>query len=111
MSYYIAAALVILLLGVGQILLKLGSKAGKSWLSSFLNPYTLSGYGLYLAITVINIYALQGIYLKYITSWLGLSYIWVVFLSRVVLNEQVSRQRMLGCFLIVLGVFVFSFPF
>jgi hypothetical protein len=70
-NHYIAAALVILFLGGGQILLKLGSNAGKNWLSSFFNPYTLAGYLLYLLITALNIYALQGILSKIYHSRAG----------------------------------------
>ena len=111
MSHYIAVALVILSMGIGQILLKKGAEAGNNWLSSFFSVYTLMGYGIYFLASMSNIYALQGLLLKHVTAWIGFSYIVVVMLSRLILGEHVNRQRMLGCVLIAVGVFVFSFPF
>jgi uncharacterized membrane protein len=111
MSHYIAAAMVIFLMGFGQVLLKLGTSSENSWLSSFLNPYTLLGFGLYFLAIIFNIYALQEIHLKYMTSWLGLSYIIAVFLSKHILKEHVNWAKTLGCIIIVIGIFVFALPF
>lgn len=111
MTYYIAVAIVILLTAVSQILLKIGTIGKKNWLNSFLNWHSIIGYVIFLIVTIFNVYALQGIYLKYVTSWLGLSYILVVFLSGLVLKEKIHRSKVIGCILIAIGIFVFTFPF
>jgi uncharacterized membrane protein len=111
MSHYIAAALVILCMGFGQVFLKMGTRDKKSWLLTFIDKFTLLGLGIYLVATVSNLYALQGIYLKHMASWLGLSYILVVVLSKYILKEHVNRAKIVGCVVIAIGIFVYSFPF
>jgi drug/metabolite transporter (DMT)-like permease len=111
MSHYIAAALVILCMGGGQVFLKIGTRDKKNWLYTFFDKFTLLGLGIYLLATVSNLYALQGIYLKHMTSWLGISYILVVVLSKYILKEHVNWAKIFGCFIIAVGIFVYSFPF
>lgn len=111
MTYYIAVVFVILFMGLGQILLKKGTLEKKNWIRSFFNLYTFLGYGLYMLIPIFSIYALQVIYLKDLNAWTGLVYILVVALSRIILSEKVNRTMVIGCVLIAIGVFVFSFPF
>jgi drug/metabolite transporter (DMT)-like permease len=110
MSHYIAAALVIFLMGFGQVFLKLGTTKKKDWLGSFQHPHTLLGFGLYFLAIIFNIYALQEIELKHITSWLGLSYILVVVLSKYILKEQVNWAKTLGCIIIAIGILIFALP-
>jgi uncharacterized membrane protein len=111
MTHYIAVAVIILLMGFGQVFLKLGTVRKKSWLRSFFNPYSYLGYGLYMLAPIFSIYALRAFYLKHLNAWTGLGYILVVALSRLILKENVNRMMIIGCCLIALGVFVFSFPF
>jgi len=111
MTHYIAVVAVVLFMAVGQILLKQGTMRKKNWLQSFFNPYTFLGYGLYMLVPIFSIYALQVIYLKDLNAWTASVYILVVMLSRIVLKEKVNRLMIIGCMLIAIGVFVFSFPF
>ena len=111
MTHYIAVVAVILFMGVGQILLKKGTVKKKNWLQSFFNLHTFLGYGLYMLVPIFSIYALQVIYLKDLNAWTGLVYILVVMLSRFILKEKVNRLMIIGCMLIAIGIFVFSFPF
>lgn len=111
MNHYIAAALVVLCIGCGQVFLKIGTRGKKNWLHTFFDKFTLLGLGIYLLATVSNLYALQGIYLKHMTSWLGLSYILIVVLSKYILKEHVNWAKIFGCVIIAAGIFVYSFPF
>ncbi len=111
MSHYFAVVVVIGLMGAGQILLKLGTVKKKNWLRSFFNPYTFLGFGLYMLAPIFSIHALQAIYLKHLNAWTGLGYVLVIVLSHIILKEDVNRLMILGCVLIAVGVFVFSFPF
>ena len=110
MSHILAAAWVILGTGLAQILLKIGARDKKRWQDSFLNVNTLSGYGLFLLVTISNLWALQEIPLKHMTAWLGLSYVWVLILSALILKEKLTRNRILGCLFIVLGLVIFASP-
>jgi uncharacterized membrane protein len=111
MTHYLAIVAVILFMGMGQILLKQGTLNKKNWIRSFFNLYTFLGYGLYMLVPIFSIYALRVIYLKDLNAWTGLVYVLVVVLSRVILKERVNRTMVMGCILIAIGVFVFSFPF
>jgi uncharacterized membrane protein len=64
-----------------------------------------------MLVPIFSIYALQVIYLKDMNAWTGLVYVLVVVLSRIILKERVNRLMVMGCILIAIGVFIFSFPF
>ena len=73
MTYYLAFAGVILLAALAHILIKMGAKDRKNWITSFFNPLTILGLITFILVTLLNLYALRAIELKYIASWYGLT--------------------------------------
>jgi drug/metabolite transporter (DMT)-like permease len=110
MSYHAAMAAGILLTGFAQVLLKSGVTGKGSWHHSFLNWRTAISYGMFVIVTVFNVYALQVVDLKTFGAWISVTYILVTFLSWKVLNEKIDRATVVGCSLIVLGVIIFNLP-
>jgi uncharacterized membrane protein len=111
MTYYLAFAGVVILAALAHILLKLGANNKKNWIQSFFNPQTFLGLITFILVTLLNLYALRAIELKYIASWYGLSYILVVFFSWKYLRERIDIFKILGVLFIAAGIFIFSFPF
>jgi len=109
-SHAIALGISILLTALCQMMLKTGASGKAKWIGSFLNRRTILGYGMFVLVTLLTVYAMQRIALKTMTAWNALTFILVVVFSRWLLGENVDRFRMAGCALIVAGILVFSLP-
>ena len=108
MIYYFFAMLSIVLTGISQILLKIGARNDNTPLGVYLNPATLMGYFMFLIVTVCSIFALKGLELKLFYALASLNYVVVMVLSRVVLKEDLGRNKVVALCLIVVGVVVFN---
>lgn len=104
--------LAVLLTGISQILLKIGSahqgKRKDSVLAAYLNLPTLFAYGLLLLVTVISVLAMKEIPLKMFYAIASLNFVVVVSMSWGVLKEEVNKKMIVGIVMIVLGVAVFN---
>ena len=107
--------IVVLLTGVSQVLLKIGSahqsKSKSSFLAPYLNMPTIFAYGLLLFVTIISIIALiRGIQLKTFYAITSLNFVVVAGLSWGILKETVTKKMVIGIILIVLGIVIFNIP-
>ena len=104
--------LAILLTGISQVLLKIGSahqgKRKKSVLDAYLNIYTIAAYGLLLFVTMISVIALKEIPLKLFYAIASLGFVVVVGLSWGVLNEKINGNMIIAIVLISFGVVIFN---
>ena len=108
MIYYFYAMLSIVLTGISQTLLKIGARNNSTPLGVYLNPATMMGYFMFLIVTVCSIFALKGLDLKLFYALTSLNYVVVMVLSRIVLREGLSRNKVVAGCLIVAGVVVFN---
>lgn len=112
---YILLCTAILLTGISQVLMKIGSsKKGEGRFGIFtmyLNTPTLTAYGLLLVTTILTVLVLQDIPLKVFYAVASLNFLVVTGLSYWLLNESVDREMIIALALIVAGVLVFSYPF
>ena len=93
---------------VSQILLKKSSdREYPSVIREYLNPYVITGYGLLGISMLITIYCYRGIGYLGVVVLEPLSYILVMFLSRLVFKETISARRLLGMLLIIGGIALF----
>jgi drug/metabolite transporter (DMT)-like permease len=106
--YYFYAMLSIVLTGISQLLLKIGARNNSTPLGVYLNPATMMGYFMFLIVTVCSIFALKGLDLKLFYALTSLNYVVVMVLSRIVLREGLSRNKVVAGCLIVAGVVVFN---
>jgi multidrug transporter EmrE-like cation transporter len=104
--------LAVLLTGISQVLLKIGSahqgKRRKSFLDAYLNLYTITAYGLLLLVTVISVIALKEIPLKVFYAIASLNLVVVVGLSWGILREPVNKRKLFAVLLIISGIVVFN---
>lgn len=98
----------VILAGVSQILLKISARRNySSGLAEYLNPFVISGYFLLLTTTFLNLLALRWVPLS-LASGLGASgQVVVPVLSFLILKEKISRRKMLGMALIIVGILIF----
>lgn len=94
---------------ISQILLKKGARQKhESILREYLNPYVIAGYALMIATTVMNIAAYSGgVEYKNGPVIETLGFILVMLLSRVFFQEKITRRKLIGNLLILLGVVIF----
>ncbi len=110
---YIVMILLVLMNSYSQILLKkgAGSVSQQNIFLSFLNKYTFTGYSLFLAITVVNVFLLKYIDLKQFTIILSCNYLISYFMAIYFLKESFSYRKMVGTLVIVIGVVVYNLSF
>ena len=94
---------------IAQVMLKLeANKDHTSRLREYLNPCVISAYGIFFLSTFLTMYALKYVPLTYSPIIEPLSYIFVPVIGVLVLKEKVSRRRILGMGIMMLGIVVFS---
>lgn len=107
--YYLCAGLSILLTSIAQILLKFGARTKNTNESVYFNWATISGYGLFLVVTLLSVLALKGIELKvFYAAAYALNFILVAFFSWKLLGESLSLKKIGGILLIASGIVVFN---
>ena len=95
--------------GVSQILLKLSARKHypDRW-HEYLNLYVISAYALFFLSTIFSVTALRYIPVT-LSAALGTSgQIIIPVMSFLILHETISRRKLYGMALIVLGILIFS---
>lgn len=92
-----------------QILLKkAANKKYSPWWRSYLNPYVITAYSLFVVTTILTVLAMKHIPLT-VSAALGASgQIIVPVMSYFILHEKINKKRLLGMAIIVIGIFIFS---
>ena len=98
----------VVIASVSQILLKKSAlKTYKSVIFEYLNPFVIFGYGLMVLSTVATTLAYSGLEYKNGPVIESLGYILVMILSWFFFREKLTKKKVLGNLLILLGIFVF----
>lgn len=91
-----------------QILLKKSAmKQYTSFVREYLNPYVIIGYGMLFGSMILTILAYKGIEFKNGPIMESLGYVLVIIMSRFIFKEKITRSKVLGTLLILIGVTVF----
>lgn len=95
---------------ISQILLK--KSAGRVYdnkLKEYLNSRVSIAYFLFFGSTLITVFAYRGVDLSAGPLIESTGYLYVMLLSFLFLNERISRRKLLGNILIILGIALYSF--
>lgn len=91
-----------------QILLKQSSnKKYNSIIREYLNAKVIIGYGMMVLSTILTIFAFKGLDYKNGTIIESFGYIFIMILSRIFLKEQITKNKIIGNALILLGILVY----
>jgi len=110
-KHYLAIGFAVIITVFAQLFLKKGANYGvkkKSLLSLYLNKYSLTGFSLFLIVTLLSLFALQKLELKELVFILPMTYLLLPLLSKLYLKEELSNMRILGMLFIILGILVFN---
>lgn len=93
---------------VSQILLNLSNrKEHKGRIFEYLNPYVIGSYGILAIVLVANAYIMQFVQLKIAHALAATTYFFVMILSRIILKEKITKNKLIGNLLILLGITIF----
>lgn len=108
-KYYIIALISGMLSSFSQILLKKSAQKEKdSVIKEYVNIYVIGGYAITALCMVLTIIALKGMPFKYSAVLESLTYLYIMILSRLLLDEKLTKNKIVGNIFIVIGVIIFS---
>ena len=108
MIYWACMFLSVLVASFSQILLKKSARRKyDNFIKEYLNPYVIIGYGMMVGSTILTILAYRGIAYKNGPVIESLGYILIMFLSYLFFKEPITKRKVLGNLLILLGIFIF----
>lgn len=105
--YYITLLVMTFLGSVASLFLKKATEAGGYILMLKSRDLYIGGF-LYLASAVLNILVLKVLDYSVVLPLTSLTYIWTMILSDLILKEDISKKKIIGVFLIVLGALCVS---
>lgn len=92
-----------------QILLK--SSAGKEYkhpIFEYLNWRVVTAYGIFFAVLLMNTYLYTQVDYKYGGIIDTFTYVFVLVLSRVLLKERITKGKLIGNLLIIVGIIIYA---
>ncbi|MDO5156759.1 MAG: EamA family transporter [Eubacteriales bacterium] len=108
-KYYCIAIFSGMLSSFSQILLKKSAqKEKKSIIQEYVNPYVIGGYAITAICMVLTIIAYRGMPFKYGAVLESLTYLYIMVLSKLLLGEKLTKKKIVGNLIIVVGVIIFS---
>lgn len=107
-KYVFLLILAVLVSSISQIILKKSSsKTYKSIIKEYLNVYVITGYGLMVLSTVLVVLGLKGVPYKNEPIIESIGYLFVMILSNRLLGEKITKKKVLGNVLILVGIAVY----
>lgn len=94
---------------IAQILLKKSANIEReSKLKEYLNFKTIFAYGIFFGATLCTLFAYKFIPLTMGTILETTGYIFVTILSYFLLKEKITKKKLMGLLIIIIGVLIFS---
>lgn len=90
------------------ILKKSANKKHKGFIFEYMNPYVLFAYMCYFGVLVLNVLIYTKIDYRFGVVINSMSSVLVMILSRVLLHEVITKRRICGNVLVVIGILVFT---
>lgn len=97
------------IVALSQCILKISAnKKHDNVIKEYMNTRVIFGYGLFTLSLLLNIVAYQGIPYKLGPIIASSSYVFIMILSGIILKEKITKRKILGNVLILIGIIVFS---
>ena len=94
---------------ISQILLK--QSANKDYsnpLKEYFNWRVITAYGLFFGILLLNTWCYTQVDMRYGPVIDTAAYVFVLILSKVILKERITRGKIIGNLIIILGIIVYT---
>lgn len=97
-----------LITAVSQILLKVSAdKKYQSVIFEYLNPYVIVSYALFVFVLGLNVFIFRTVDYRYGIVLNSVPTVMVLLLSCFILKEKITKRRVIGNIVILLGVIIF----
>ena len=106
-EYFILLIIMTMLGSVAALFLKYASASG-SFVSMLKNYNLYLGGALYFASAVANIIVLRKLDYSVVLPLTSITYIWTMILSNAVLKEKITKKKIAGVILILVGAICLS---
>ena len=90
------------------ILKKSANKKHKGFIFEYINPYVIFSYMCYFGVLVLNVFIYTKIDYRFGVVINSMSSVLVMIFSRVLLHEVITKRRICGNVLVVIGILVFT---
>lgn len=108
-KYVLIAIFSGILSSFSQVLLKMSAgKQKHTILGEYLNSYVIGGYFIMVFCMLLTVVAYRGIPFKYGAVLESLVYLYIMVLSRVFLKEKLTKNKITGNVIIIMGIIIFS---
>lgn len=77
-------------------------------MKEYINTYVISGYFITAVCMALMIIAYRGMPYKYGAVIESLSYLYIMIFSKLLLGEKLTKKKVAGNLIIILGVIIFS---
>lgn len=109
--YFLTAVGSVLIADISQIILKkAATKQYGAWYKAYLNFPVIFAYFLFVVSTVCSVIALRKLPLSLSPMWQSLGQIFIVLLSYFFLRERITKGKLMGIGIIIVGIVIFTFP-
>jgi drug/metabolite transporter (DMT)-like permease len=107
--YHIVLLISVCLSGFSQILLKRGASvvSMKNRFAIYINPYTILGYTILFAVTLVNLYIFKHIQMSLIIMFLPITYIIIASFSYILFHEKITAKKIIASVLIISGIILY----
>ena len=90
------------------ILKKSADKKHKGFIFEYINPYVLFSYVCYFGVLVPNVFIYTKVDYRFGVVINSMASVFVMVFSKLMLKETITRRRIWGNVLIILGIVIFS---
>lgn len=110
MSKYLVVLLIsVLIASISQIILKKSAdKKHKNIIREYFNFQVIIGYGLLFLSSILTIISLKGLPYKSVPIIETLGYMYILILSKIFLQEKLTKKKIYGNVIIIIGIIVFN---
>lgn len=107
-KYIVFLLLSVVIASASQLLLKKSAmKTYDSIIKEYLNPWVIVGYGLMALSLLLTVLAYNGLEYKNGPVIESTGYLLIMFLSAIFFKEKITKKKIIGNAIILLGIFVF----
>lgn len=92
-----------------QVLLKKSAlKTYATKIKEYLNPYVITGYGIFFLATFFSVVAYKKVPLSYGGILESTSLLYATFFGKVFFHEKINVRKIIAMLVIILGIIIFS---
>lgn len=96
---------------ISQVLLKQSAnKVYKNPIREYLNWRVITAYGIFFGVLLLNTYCFTKVDMRYGPVIDTAAYIFVLLFSWLILKEKITKRKIIGNLIIVLGILIYTIP-